>query len=232
MERTIIPSGQWLYRYDLSQPLDEWSMDFHNPEYTFDCGNKNQFGGFFFFDSESQAENTGRKALERYGSREFEGLWITKCHTILDSVFLDLTKYRAITAILCDFHQNGINIFNNSFHEFYYKGKKSFVDLKQPIELLCGITAIPDWSKDQEADKQVESIVKFVETYFVDNDTPGILGQCLTDFENGAAFKAILEENNFEGYIFNEANGMTGTDTLCFLSSDKLSSPQNRKVEL
>lgn len=232
MERTIIPSGKWLYRYDLSQPLDEWSMDFHNPEYTFDCGNKNQFGGFFFFDSESQAENTGRKAVERYKDRDFEGLWITKSQTTFNSEFLDLRGYMTITAILCDFHQNGINIFNNSFHEFYYKDKKSFVDLMRPIELLCDITSNPDWSNNREADKQVKSIIKFVETYFVDNDAPGILGQCLTDFENGIAFKAVLEENNFEGYVFNEANGMIGTDTFCFLSSDKLSLPQNRMVEL
>ena len=146
--------------------------------------------------------------------------------------FLDLRGYMTITAILCDFHQNGINIFNNSFHEFYYKGKKSFVDLKQPIELLGDITSNPDWKKDRDANNSVKSVIKFVEIYFVDNDTPGILGQCLTDFENGAAFKAILEENNFEGYVFNEPNGLTGIDTFCFLSSDKLSLPQNRMVKL
>ena len=70
--------------------------------------------------------------------------------------FLDLRGYMTITAILCDFHQNGINIFNNSFHEFYYKGKKSFVDLKQPIELLCDITSNPDWKKDRDANNSVK----------------------------------------------------------------------------
>lgn len=230
MKRTIIPSGKWLYRYDLSRPLNKWSIEFHNPEYTFDCGNKNQFGGFFFFDSESQAENTGRKALERYGDREFEGLWITKCQTVSDSEFLDLRGHMTITAILCDFYQNGIDLFNDNFHEFYTRSKKSFADLKEPIRLLCDITSNPNWFKDIEADKQVKSVIKFVETYFFDNDTPGILGQCLTDFENGAAFKAVLEENNFEGYIFNEANGMRDTDTFCFLSSNKLSYPQKRIV--
>lgn len=171
-----------------------------------------------------------KKALKRYRNREFEGLWITKCQTVSDSVFLDLREYRAITAILADFYQNGIDLFNDNFHEFYTGSKKSFVDLKEPIRLLCDITSNPNWFKDIEVDKQVKSVVKFVETYFFDNDTPGIFGQCLTDFENGAAFKAVLEENNFEGYIFNEANGMTGTDTLCFLSSDKLSYPQKRIV--
>lgn len=232
MERTIIPSGKWLYRYDLSQPLNEWSMDFHNPEYMFDFGNKNQFGGFFFFDSESQAENTGRKSLERYRNQEFEGLWITKCQVTSNSEFLDLRGYMAITAILYDFHQNGIDLFNDKFHEYYSGSKKPFVDLKQPIELLCDIISNPDWYKDREASNDVESVIKFIETYFIDNDTPGILGQCLTDFENGTAFKAVLEENNFEGYVFNEANGLTGTDTFCFLSSDKLSHPQNRMVKL
>ena len=98
--------------------------------------------------------------------------------------------------------------------------------------MLCDITSNPDWKKDRDANNSVKSVIKFVEIYFVDNDTPGILGQCLTDFENGAAFKAILEENNFEGYVFNEPNGLTGIDTFCFLSSDKLSLPQNRMVKL
>lgn len=105
MSRTIIPSGEWIYRYDLSQPLAEWSSGYKNPEYEFPNGNKNLFGGFFFFDSEQQAENTGRKA-----------------------------------------------------------------------------------------------------------------------------FKRILEEHHYDGYMFNEANGMPGTNTLCFLSSDKLSRPEIRAV--
>ena len=231
MKRTIIPSGEWLYRYDLSQPLGEWSTEFYNPEYIFDCGHKNQFGGFFFFDSEQQAENTGRKALKRYKGRKFDGLWITKCQTTSKSELLDLRGYKSISAILCDFYQNGINIFNNSFHEFFFD-KKSFVELKKPIELLCNITSSLKWKENREASYNVKSIIKFVETFFVDDAVPGILGQCLTDFENGTAFKAILEENNFEGYIFNEANGMIGTDTLCFLSSDKLSRPQTEIVEL
>ena len=230
MVRTKITIGKWLYRYDLSQPLAVWSSGYKNPEYEFSSGNKNQFGGFFFFDSEQQAENTGRKALKRYKNRSFDGLWITKCQTTSDSEFLDLRGYVTITAILSDFYRNGIDVFNDEFHEFYFGEKKPFAGLKEPIGRFCKIMEDPFWYKDKDEKAQVDSIIRLVETFFIDNGHPGFFGQCITDFSNGIAFKRILEEHHYDGYIFNEANGMPGTNTLCFQSSDKLSRPEIRVV--
>lgn len=219
------PTGTALYRYDVSQPPSCFSVNHKNPEYYSGTkGNKNMFGGFFFFCTEAQALNTGKMALSRYKDGRYDKLWITTCKTTENTLLLDFTGYISITAILTDFMQSGIDVFTDSFHEYFTPQKKSFFNLREPVAHFCEIIQDDEWYKNN--DKFVSSFVKLVETYFIDNSCPGVLGQCLTDFDNGLAFRNILMENNWEGYVFNESDGRQETDTLCFLDCAKLSSPE------
>lgn len=53
------------------------------------------------------------------------------------------------------------------------------------------------------------------------------LGQSLTDYENGILFKSILEEKNYEGYVFFEN---PESNTYCIFNSDKISDPIHEEV--
>lgn len=58
------------------------------------------------------------------------------------------------------------------------------------------------------------------------NNYLGFFGQCLTDFENGIHFRNFLESVPLEGYMFNESNGTSGSNTICLLSDNYLSKPK------
>lgn len=55
------------------------------------------------------------------------------------------------------------------------------------------------------------------------------MGQSLTDFDNGEVFKEMLENNEFEGYVFMED---FISDTYCLLSSDKITAPEHEIIDI
>ena len=69
----------------------------------------------------------------------------------------------------------------------------------------------------------------------IPNDHVGYLSQLLTDYSNGFHFKSMLQENGYEGYIFNETNNLfpaKGTDSICVFLSRKINSPSCKKLDL
>lgn len=67
---------------------------------------------------------------------------------------------------------------------------------------------------------------KIVDDFFY--SLPPLLGQSLTDFQNGHAFKQLLQEHGYEGYIFMEE---FDSNTYCLLSSEHLTPPVHRDVD-
>lgn len=63
---TIISKGTKLYRYDVEKLQLHGVPSKKNKEYKYPkLGDKNKFGGFFFFDSYEQALCTGEKVLNK-----------------------------------------------------------------------------------------------------------------------------------------------------------------------
>lgn len=54
-----------------------------------------------------------------------------------------------------------------------------------------------------------------------------LLGQSLTDFDNGVAFKEMLIRNHWEGYVFKEEES---SNTYCLLAATKLTDPVHESL--
>ncbi|BDC06858.1 hypothetical protein [Phocaeicola vulgatus] len=226
IEEYIIPKlrlepGYKLYRYDLCAPPTEWCSDFHNPEY----GNsKNQAGLFFFFNSQSQAINTGYSACNRYKDRNYSQFWITQTELTAPVLLLDLRKYIAITGLLAAFYASDIDIFSLTVSGSVDDSNKLSLFKDQICEFVA-IVEDKNWYLDAKKNEKVNSFILKIEKFYVDYEFVGLFGQRLTDFHNGLIFKQILQQKGYDGYIFNESNNAQGSDTICLLSSVQLSSP-------
>lgn len=226
-----MPKGSKLYRYDLAEPPHQWSIEHKNPEYQYNSKSKNQFGGFFFFNSLYQAVGTCKAAFDRY-KREYQCAWLTECETICDVSLLDLRMELTISATLLDLYKGGIDIFNDNFHVYSNKGPQiTFSIFKKDIESFAQIVEVQEWYRNKEKNRTVDDFIYKIEQHFIANDNVGLLGQRLTDLENGILFSNLLRERQRDGYIFNEANRQEGTDTVCLINSDVLSSPKCQKYD-
>ena len=213
-----MPKGYQLYRYDIIAPPKLWDSGYHNPQYiTSQYGCKNQFGGFFLYNSRDMAYKTGINALNNKSTN----FWITETELTSEVEVLDLTQYKTCIDTIKAFYINDFDIFN----DFYQHG---LTILGKPFTLLREF--LLEYLKLEEDiinDGRRKDLIKQMEcNFFCDNTVPGIFGQQLTDFSNGSKFKQLLEINGFKGYIFNESNGVNGSDTICLLSQEYLSAPK------
>lgn len=71
-----------------------------------------------------------------------------------------------------------------------------------------------NWYLDKAKNEVINNFVKLIEAHFFDNEWVGLLGQRLTDFNNGDIFKRFLQNKAMKD-IFNESNRSTGLDTIC-----------------
>lgn len=215
----ILEKGDSLYRYDLGDchPA-EWSICHPNPEYlTKQYGPKNQIGAFFFFDKESTAKQVLSQAVvnqEKKGINYSKGT-ITSCEVTDSIVLLDLeTDLIGCSNIISVLYELDLNVISNKFYNF---------QKKQPFEQLK--EAISNLYSDQPLIKL--SAANEINEFFC--SCPPYLGQLLTDFKNGIAFKALLEMQGYEGYVFME---QFSSNTYCLLSSDKISPPRHQIIDI
>lgn len=222
----ILKAGTLLYRYDLVEPPKEWSTEFKNPEYVYrDSGPKNKICGFFFFSSCSQAKNTALCAVQRHPDRTFNGIWITEC-SIKESVkLLDLRDFQHCTGLLSTLIHHGYDVLTANFKTW---GGLSFLEIAEDIQNMIRISLEDStWFMNGEKSRAIDLAISNVEsTLGFPNDHIGALCQLLSDNTNGFPFKALLQEKEYEGYIFNESNHSFESDTLCIFDSNKLGSPK------
>ena len=215
----FLEPGDKLYRYDLGEKLDaEWLTDYSSPEYSFsEYGPKNKIGLFFFYNDISAAKNTLAQAV--YNQKKMGTIYnygtITSCQVIDDIRLLDLEAGLSSCSDKIRFlHQIGLNVITELFYNYQFK--RPYSELQNALEDLL--------STDQSLSSAAENVIN--EFFY---NFPPLLGQSLTDFDNGEAFKEMLENNEFEGYVFMED---FISDTYCLLSSDKITAPEHEIIDI
>ena len=230
----ILPLGEKLYRYDIKEPPKEWSTDFKNPEYVCsDAGIKNQIGAFFFFNSYHQAVKTAYCAIKK-SVNIAKGIWITECTTRRHIKLLDLRDICFCIELLAAFDKAGYPVLTDNFKS--WKGE-SFADMQISIRSIEDIILENSlWATNQEYAKKIGIVAAEMERVLqIPNDHVGYLSQLLTDYSNGFHFKSMLQENGYEGYIFNETNNLfpaKGADSISVFLSRKINSPSCKKLDL
>ena len=201
----LLEKGDSLYRYDLGDRHPaEWSINHPNPEYlTERYGPKNKIGAFFFFDTEKTAKQVLAQAVvdQKKKGIPHSQATITSCEVTDSIVLLDLeTRLSDCSSIINFLHELDMNVISNEFYN-YHKGQ-FFEQLKSAAE---------------------QEINDFFCSY------PPYLCQLLTDFNNGTAFKKLLEKQGYEGYVFMED---FFSNTYCLLSSAKISPPSHQIIDI
>lgn len=214
----ILECGDTLYRYDLEENLpNNWDSGYHNIEYSGSAyGFKNQIGAVFLFDKKSVAKITLAGAINKQAEK---GLKYNKVTISIVQVQQEINLLNLSSGILyCSnlisvLHEIGITITTNDFVNF--QRNESFLSIHANLLDL--------YSKDPQ--KKIES-ANIINEFFYNRIN--LLGQTLTDFQNGRKFKKLLENRQYEGYVFGE-NPIS--DTYCIFSSNKLSQPIHKTIE-
>lgn len=207
----LIKKGEILYRYDLIKPPTELSDEYRSIEYDFQkfgkC--KNMANLYFFFSNEEGTHNTAKVAMKICDKDKY---WITKLEVLSNLLLLDLSKKRTAYLMLLALFENDIDVLNDNFKYIdnvtgnsYYLSDlcKTF---EQSLEISDEKVALID-----EINAKLDCL-QYLGRF-------SYLGQTLTDFENGVSFKKILEQKQYDGYVFSES---VGVDTVCLINKDAL----------
>ncbi|HBN62620.1 MAG TPA: hypothetical protein DD424_01810 [Porphyromonadaceae bacterium] len=215
-----IPAGTTFYRYDLSETPSIWNGSYHSIEYSTKEGieniHKNQCGLLFFYETESTTIKTAERALERHNKTEF---WLTTAYVDKPLQLLDL-RGGATLVILNNLYVNGIDVFNSPLT---ITGLKDSIPLKvlEPLYYYLMQSAV---GGKEYNDKWFQ----LHEPFIFPGSPYSLLGQRLTDYENGEVFKSLLIEKKYDGYIFDES---FGASTICLMDSTKLSTPESIRFD-
>lgn len=219
-QKLRIEKNTTFYRYDLVEPPMVWTSDYHSLEYAVadsgDISYKNQSGLLFFYDSESTTIKTAERALERHNKTEF---WLTTAYVDKPLQFLDL-RGGATLVILNNLYVNGIDVFNSPLS---LTGLPESAPLKSLEPLYYHLMQNAVGGEDYN-----DKWLRLHEPFIYPGSPYSLLGQRLTDFENGEVFKSLLLENKYDGYIFDES---FGASTICLMDSTKLSKPESTKFD-
>lgn len=216
----IISINTCLYRYDLTESPDIWDYSYHSWEYSVNISGtvsyKNQAGLLFFFESENVTIKTAEQALRRYGINEF---WITKTFVNKTIELLDLRGGETLV-ILNNLVNKGIDVFNANLT----------VNGLQDSVLLKSLKILYDYlmQTGEGGEEYKEKWLKLHEPFIYPRCPYGLLGQRLTDFNNGEVFKTLLLSKGFQGYIFDESYGGS---TICLFSHNFISKPIKDKFD-
>lgn len=216
----LISEENTLYRYDLTEPPKAWDPTYRSVEY---MGNdkveilsKNQAGLLFFYDSESTTIKTAELAMKRHNKTEF---WLATASVIKPLRLLDL-RGGATLVILNNLYVNGIDVFRSSLTTTGLKDSDQLRTLESLYYyLMQNVMGGEDYN---------DTWLRLHEPFIYPGSPYSLLGQRLTDYENGEVFKSLLLANKYDGYIFDES---FGASTLCLTSSTKLSAPESTKFD-
>lgn len=215
-DKIILENGDVLYRYGLEQYYpDVWCNNIHNPEYNFDgLGHKNQIGAYFFYKDESTAKSVLKVAIkkqEEEKGRIVEKSTLTTCTVREDIVLLDLfSGIDSCSRMISVMKELKLDIVNSSFYN--YQKKAYYTEIERDLELLYSGNCT-----------EKTGAAARIDDFFY--RSPPLLGQSLTDFNNGAAFKEMLIRNHWEGYVFKEVER---SNTYCLLDATKLTNPVHK----
>ncbi len=209
-------SGYNLYRYNLTEPPINWSEQYKNPQYQSSRGAKNAIGAYFFYSKKDTAITVGHKAITAM-ERKDQGdrnLYITKAYLISDVNLLDLSFNEPWPELMLDrLYDNGIDVLTDSFTHLNPEYTLSIIR----NDYLAVKNARQSGSPLRWDDQRSINVNSFF------NCNSSYLGQCLTDYNNGAIFKNLLTEKGYDGYIFVEE---INDPTICLFNSDCLSRPE------
>ena len=240
--RVTIERELLLFRYDLVKPEDNWSTHYHSVEYEYTklpdiFRYKNQIGAFFFYFTREQAINTAKVACEKNGRTEF---WLTETMLNPRLQLLDLRdreshednsiELDSPVKIITYLFDLDIDILTKSFVKFEPIGKDSIVltpfsIIRPQFEELNRLLSIHD--ADIQVVQKRYALANEINEFF--HNHIGYFGQLLTDFTNGKAFKELMMNAGFDGYIFEEERE-THIQTYCFFNADHLSAPQSERA--
>ena len=211
--KCTIKKGEILFRYDLSEPPVNWSPDYKSIEYSSKNkggGCKNMANNFFFYSNEVVTKNTAVVAMSKLAEKEY---WLTSTKTSRNLNLLCLCG-RDTFCNLLKLHESGINIFTDDF-SFYFGKEEKLSILKEPFE---------EWHKCDvfDIERKIELRNRLIQPFENSNCPFGLLGQVLTDYENGIAFTKLLTERGYDGYVFDES---VGGHTICLINKVVIGSP-------
>lgn len=215
--KIILERGDMLYRYGLEQNYpDVWCNNIHNSEYSYkEYGNKNQIGAYFFYDNESTAKSVLETAIRKQESKgeRVETATITSCEVREDIVLLDLfSGIERCCNMISVLRELNLNVVTNSFYN--YQKKTYYTEIEHDLELLYS---------GRCAEKR--GAATRIDDFFY--NLRRLLGQSLTDFHNGVAFKEMLIRSHWEGYVFKEEES---SNTYCLLDATKLTEPRHELI--
>lgn len=220
----IVNKGTTFYRYDISsEPLPkDWDDTLKSIEYSNTAfGPKNQVGFFFFYDNQETAESVGRIAINRTNSTR--SMIITSCQIVEDINLLDLTKYDGVLLDVQSDHpltllnilkSYGINVLTEGFHR-YNTDVIPFSSLADDFSLVHQ----PVTNDLIQIKNRINAATRINEFFY---DCIPFLGQSLSDFANGLTFRDILENHEYDGYLFLEE---PSSPTYCLFRKNKLGKP-------
>lgn len=133
---------------------------------------------------------------------------ITSCEVRKDIVLLDLfTGIERCSNMISVLKGLNLNVVNTLFYN--YQRDTSYTEIEHDLELLYSGNCTEKLGAAARIDD------------FFCSRLP-LLGQSLTDFNNGVAFKEMLIRNHWEGYVFKEEES---SNTYCLLDATKLTNP-------
>lgn len=209
-------SGYNLYRYNLTEPPINWSEQYQNPQYQSSRGTKNAIGAYFFYSKKDTAIAVGHKAITTMEQKEQgdRNLYITKAYLTSDVNLLDLSFNEPWPELMLDkLDDNGIDVLTASFTHLNPKYNLAFIrDDYLAVKNAKQSGSPLSWDDQRRIN---------INSFFYGNSSH--LGQCLTDYNNGAIFKSMLMVKGYVGYIFVEE---VNDPTICLFNSDCLSRPE------
>lgn len=215
----ILEDGDTLYRYDLEENLpDNWDSNYHNFEYSGSrYGFKNAIGAIFLFDKKLTAKQILSGAInnQKEKTRIITRATITTVIVNEEIKLLDLSS--------------GIIRCSNLLSVLYELNMDvTVLDLKN-FQKDLPFQSIHDRLIDLYSSDSTKRMTSANEIDRFFYGRINLLGQTLTDFQNGILFKKLLEDQQFEGYVFWEN---PSSDTYCILSSSKLSNPIHEIIDV
>lgn len=214
MKKYILGKDKSLYRYDLVEPPKQWDDNYRNNQYL-DINNisKNLTGFYYFFDNKETAILTGDSSIKDQN----RDVWITSTHPIRDLLLLDLRGGSTLVML------NILQILDPNFFNrgFTINGKQNDTKIKTLEREIDNILI-----QDQPRDILENSFSKICYPFLEKGRAYSLLGQYLSDYENGNILKEILIEESLDGYIFDECDS---SSTICLIDHKNLVCPITEK---